>query len=326
MQPRLNLGRATPTFWGVVAMVVVAIVAVATSVLYLSPPGRSAVTFYTTDAASIRVGDLVRIAGISVGKVEAIDIEPDRVRVRTSVDHSAFVGDQSQVEVRMLTVVGGYYVNIVSLGKRPLGRSPIPVARVRMPYSLVQTLTDATKITEHVDTAPIRSGIDQLQAGLAGSNLDALRAVVDAGNSLVSTIEQQRGQVSAITGLSSEYMQALSRYRGQLTELIRKAAILEQTLVTYGVGFGGALQGLGEIGQRIKPFGEFYLGHRDEVLSTITQLQDAAGTVSDRVGPMIDDLDRVRTQMQALLQSADPAARPPLLATDLCIPVPGKTC
>ena len=48
-------------------------------------------------------------------------------------NEDAFVGDQSQVQVRMLTVVGGYYVTIIPLGKSSLGTHPIPKERVTMP-------------------------------------------------------------------------------------------------------------------------------------------------------------------------------------------------
>ena len=99
-----------PTLWGASALAVVAVVALMAGLLYISPPGQKTFTFYTEDAASIHPGDQVRIAGIHVGKVKDLSLESDRVRVRAQVDDNAFVGDQSQVEVRMLTVVGGYYV------------------------------------------------------------------------------------------------------------------------------------------------------------------------------------------------------------------------
>ena len=131
-----------PTVWGAGALVVATVVGLVVAWLYVSPPGQKIVTFYTTDAASVRPGDQVRIAGIPVGKVKDLALEQDRVRVRARVDGYAFVGDQSQVDVRMLTVVGGYYVNIVSLGQAALGTKSIPVERVRMPYNLMQTLAD----------------------------------------------------------------------------------------------------------------------------------------------------------------------------------------
>ena len=188
-------------FWGVAALVMVTIVGVVAALLYISPPNRRIVTFYTDDAASIRPGDTVRIAGIVVGTVKDLSLEPNQVRVRASVNRDAFIGDQSQVQVRMLTVVGGYYVTIVPLGNAPLGARPIPKERVTMPYSLIQALSDTTKITEHVAPKPIKESIDQLQQGLRGTNVDSVATVLNAGNSIADTLDRQRGELSKILAL-----------------------------------------------------------------------------------------------------------------------------
>ncbi|MGA7054046.1 MAG: MlaD family protein, partial [Mycobacterium sp.] len=148
-----------PTVWGAGALVVALVVTLAVAWLYVRPPGQKTITFYTNDAASVHPGDQVRIAGIPVGKVSDLALEPNRVRVRVRVEGSAFVGDQSQVDVRMLTVVGGYYVNIVSLGDTPLGAEPIPAERVTMPYNLMQTLADSTKITNKVNPTPLKESL-----------------------------------------------------------------------------------------------------------------------------------------------------------------------
>ena len=163
---QVNLLRS-PRFFGAVALLLLTIVAVVAAMLYVSPPNQRIVTFYTDDAASVRPGDTVRIAGIVVGTVKDLSFEPDQIRVRARVKDDAFVGDQSQVQVRMLTVVGGYYVTIVPLGNAPLGTRSIPKERVTMPYSLIQTLTDTTKITDQVSPKPIREYYRPAPAGSA---------------------------------------------------------------------------------------------------------------------------------------------------------------
>jgi phospholipid/cholesterol/gamma-HCH transport system substrate-binding protein len=100
-------------FWGTATLAVIAIVGLVAALLYVRPPNQRIISFYTDDAASIRPGDTVRIAGVVVGAVKDLAIEPDQIRVHASVKRDAFIGDQSQVQVRMLTVVGGYYVAIV---------------------------------------------------------------------------------------------------------------------------------------------------------------------------------------------------------------------
>ncbi|MBU9762570.1 MCE family protein [Mycobacterium sp. TNTM28] len=300
------------------------IVAVSAAIVYLSPPGQKLVSFYTDDAASVRPGDSVRIAGVNVGRIKDLSIEPDRVRVRASVDNEAFVGDQSQIEVRMRTVAGGYYTSITSLGDEPLGDTVIPVERVTMPYNLIRTVTDATKVTDNVSAKSIRESLDELQRGLTDNNVDTLAAIMDAGNSLTAAIDQQRGQISSILNLSDEYIHALSNYSDQLTQMLMKVSIIEQTLVLYSAGFGQALKGMGDLLDSINPLGQFYAGHRDKFIEKVRNWQEIVQTWADRSGLVVRGLRRVRNKLERVLDAQN--AGPDLLATDLCIPVPGSAC
>jgi phospholipid/cholesterol/gamma-HCH transport system substrate-binding protein len=312
-------------FWGVAALAIVMVLAVTAAALFVSPPGQRKVVFYTDDAASVRQGEDVRIAGITVGKVESLSIEPNQVKVRATVDDDAFVGDQSQIQVRMLTVVGGYYVNLVSLGDKPLGSNAIPLERVTMPYNLMRTLADSTKVTEQVNPRPIRESLDQLQAGLNGTNVDTLTAVINAGNALTETIDRQRGQISQILNLSDEYIEALSNYRDKLKELVSKISILEQTLVLYGKGFGGALKGMGDIAQDfLAPYGKFWVNHREQFIQRVHEWQDRIRRWVDNSSRIVPRLRRIRDKIERVLDAQN--ARPELLATDLCIPMPGSPC
>ncbi|BBZ77279.1 hypothetical protein MANY_26160 [Mycolicibacterium anyangense] len=313
-----------PTVWGAAALVFVAVAAMVIALVYVSPPGEKTVSFYTDDAASVRPGDTVRIAGVTVGKVKSLAIEPNQVKVDTTVKGDAFVGDQSQVDVRMLTVVGGYYVNVVSLGDKPLGDRVIPRERVTMPYSLVRTLTDAVSITDQIKTKPINESLDEISKGLTGTNVDSLSAVINAGNSLTQTIDKQRGQISAILNLSDEYIQELSNSTAELKEVISKVSILEQTLTVYGKGFGAALMGMGDLGDAIGPIAPFYNAHRERFLEKIHNWQAIFRSWADRSGIIVRGLRRVRDKLDRVLDAQN--ARPELLATDVCIPMPGSAC
>jgi virulence factor Mce-like protein len=300
------------------------IVALVTAMVYVSPPGEKTVTFYTDDAAAIRPGDPVRIAGINVGKVKDLALESNQVRVRARVDSSAFVGDRSQVQVRMLTVVGGYYVSISPIGDTPLGAQPIPVERVTMPYSLMRTLADATKITDNVAPKPINESLNQVQQGLTGTNVESVSAVIDAGNKVMSTIENQRGQVSAILNLSNEYIRDVNSYKEELKDLVRKISIIEQSLTLYSEGLARAMTGFGNILDGLSPIFIFYQNHRDEALAKIRDKLEKARMWSERNGVIVRSLRLARTKIERVLGAQQ--AAPELLATDLCMPIPGSPC
>lgn len=288
------------------------------------PSRRKNVTFYTEDAASVRAGDEVRIAGITVGTVKDLALESKQVRVRLSVDNHAFVGDQSQIDVRMLTVVGGYYVNIVPLGNSPLGTKPIPVERTTMPYSLMRALTDSTKITTQIDPKPFKESLDEIAKGLDGGNVESLSAIVDAGNKVMSTIDKQRGQVTAILDLSDEWIRSLSNFGNELKEMVRKLSILEQMLTLYNKGFRETVDGLAADSNQVAPIFHFYFEHRDEALERLRRWIVNARMWSDRNGAIIRAMRLARNKIERVLDAQN--APPELLATDLCFPMPGSAC
>ncbi|MEH3136456.1 MAG: MlaD family protein [Mycolicibacterium neoaurum] len=321
----LNRVLRSPVSWGFTAITVAAVIGLVLTYIYYNPPSqRQAVSFYTDDVNSIRVGDEVRMAGIKVGTVTALELEPSQVRVTAKIEDDAFVGDQSQVDVRMLTVVGGYYVNLSSMGNAPLGQETIPQSRVTMPYSLIRTLTDTTKITENVATKPLNESLDQISQGLSGTNVQVISNTIDAGNALMSTVDRQRGQVTKILDLSDEYIRTLANYRDQFAQLVRKIAIVTQTMVVYQKGVSQTLQGLGDVLLALKPLGDFYETHRLEFIEKVRDYLERGRVFVEQNGLTIRALKRMQNFADRVLnaQNADPG----LLATDLCVPMPGSPC
>lgn len=315
----------SPLTWGATAMAVAVIVGLILAYVHANPPGQGQlVSFYTDDANSVRTGDEVRMAGIKVGTVSDLKLEPSRVLVTAKIDDTAFVGDQSQVDVRMLTIVGGYYVDLVSMGNAKLGKQIIPLSRVTMPYSLIQTLVDTTKITQNVNTKPINESLNQISTGLTGTNVQVVAATIDAGNAVMSTIERQRGQVTKILNLSDEYIRALNDYKDKLASLVRKLALATQTLVIYNTGFENTLKGLGDVLIALKPIGDFYDAHRIEFIQRVRDFLERGRLFVERNGLTIRLLKRTQNLFDRVLNAQN--AEPGLLATDLCMPTPGSAC
>jgi phospholipid/cholesterol/gamma-HCH transport system substrate-binding protein len=315
----------SPVAWGVGAMAFALVVALVLAYVYYNTPGKNqVVTFYTDDAASIRTGDDVRMAGINVGTVTDLSLESKQVRVTAHIDDNAFVGDQSQIDVRMLTVVGGYYVNLASMGNAPLGANAIPLSRVTMPYSLIRALTDTTKITENVNPAPVNESLNQIAQGLSGTNVQVVSTTINAGNALIATVEKQRGQVTKILNLSDEYIRTLANYRDKFAQLVRKVSILTQTLVIYNQGFANTLKGLGDVALALKPLGDFYNAHRVEFTEKVRNYLEKGRLFVERNGLTIRALRRVQNLFDRVLNAQN--AEPALLATDLCVPTPGTVC
>lgn len=315
-----------PLWLGMITIALATILALVVAWIYIAPPHRQLVSFYTDDAASVRSGDVVRVAGLDVGTVKSVSLEPQQVRVQLSLNDDVFIGDQTQVEVRMLTVVGGYFVTLLPMGDQALGRNPIPIDRVAMPYSLIRTLSDATKITDQVAPRPVKESLDQIQQGLTGSNTEILAKVIDAGDSVSQVLERQRGQLTSILEMSNEYLRTMNNNRELLQYLISRVAILEETMMLYGDGFAGGLEGLGKVVDKIYPLVPFYFSHKEDFVNRVRGVLSEFQTVADRNGLLVRWLRRVRGRMQDTLDAQNRGTPPQLLATDLCFPIEGKIC
>jgi phospholipid/cholesterol/gamma-HCH transport system substrate-binding protein len=137
-------------------------------------------------------------------------------------------------------------------------------------------------------------------------------------------MEKQRGQVTKILDISNEYIRSLKDYREQLKQLVLKLSIVIQTLVIYNKGFGSALDGLGDVVVALKSIGDFYDGHRVEFIEKVRQYQERTRLFVERNGVTVRFLHRLQNLVSRVLDAQN--ARPELLATDLCIPVPGSPC
>ncbi|WP_405166487.1 MlaD family protein [Nocardia sp. NBC_01499] len=122
--------------WGFAGLLGVVVVAAAFGLVYVADGDAATYTAQLSDAGATRVGDEVRVAGMTVGTVKSLSLLADRVEMTLTVDNDVFVGAQSTIDIRMLTIVGGHYVALHPAGTRPLGSAKIPSDHVTLPYNL----------------------------------------------------------------------------------------------------------------------------------------------------------------------------------------------
>jgi phospholipid/cholesterol/gamma-HCH transport system substrate-binding protein len=193
-----------------------------------------------------------------------------------------------------------------------------------MPYSLMTILADTAKITDNLNGNPIRESLDQLQRGLTGDNVEAISSMIDAGNSLVSTIQKQRGQLTAILSFSNEYINALNGYSDGIRTLVRKISIVIQTLVIYGKKFGDGITAFADVLGQLSPLAYFYRDHRADFMEKVRHYLETAQMWAEHNGAVIRTLRVFENKFQRVFDAQN--APPELLATDLCIPMPGSPC
>ncbi|MFC8386367.1 MlaD family protein [Nocardia sp. NPDC057272] len=321
--------RRSDIRWGAVGLVAMIVVAAGIAVASTLQTGVRTYTAFLTDAASLRVGDDVRVAGVPSGTVKSLDLESNRVRLQFTVDRKVFVGDQTTLSIRMLTIVGGHYLAVIPAGTKALGSTVIPADRVKLPYSLPRLFQDAIKPVQELDGDVLRQNFGALTAAVEGGP-DGFRRMVTAVDTIVGILDQQNAQVSQALTFSDEYISALAANKAVVGKFIDRFRILETLVENNKIAVGAALADLAKVMTQVSPL----------AVAWNTTLKDPAQPLADSIAKLDElggKLGALLTSLKSFSARFDTLTGPDgaltvdrsgqtITAPQLCIPVPGRTC
>jgi phospholipid/cholesterol/gamma-HCH transport system substrate-binding protein len=228
-----------------------------------------------SEAAGLKAGEEVRIAGVKVGKVTNVDLEGDHVRVKFT--SSSPVGDQSRAQIKIKTILGSHYLALEPAGahRQPKNRE-IPVSRTTAPFDVVPALQAASSQLGQIDTKQLAKSMDALTQTLQGSpenvrrSLEGLRKISRA----VASRDDQLGELlKHSAGLTS----TLAARSGDLAVLVRDAGLLLQ-----------------EVDDRRQVIAQLLTG-------TVSLSQQITGTIQENratLGPALKNLHQVETILE----------------------------
>ncbi len=315
--------------WGIAGVIIAVIGALICLYLYVVQPGTTEYTARFAESQTVQTGDDVRIDGFRVGSVSALKIEATDVLVTMKIKSNVFVGDESTLATRMLTVVGGYYIALDPIGTTSLGKNSIPPERINTPYSLLETFENATPKVAAVDATPIRETMAQVNEALAG-HPDSIRDGVTAFNKMVDNIIRQQDQAGEFVKILGQYSSAVRDNGDLLLSIMRNfSQFFAAAEVNLG-GFQSYLTNTTQIVQRLAPVESVYLQEIDPLASRLDALVAKAKQLLAQAEPTIQQGKTLIKNLQAQIApdgsiSVNQATKR-FLATNVCIPAPGVTC
>src|SRR6202048_3381810 len=154
-----------------------------------------------TDAGGMTAGDKVRIAGLSVGQVEAIKIDGDHVVMKFSTGSNT-IGTESRLAIKTDTILGKKVLEIDPLGTQMLRPNGIlPLGQSTTPYQIYDAFFDVTKAA-------------------AGWNIDTVKQSL---NVLSQTIDQTYPHLSAALDGVAKFSDTIGKRDEQITHLLAQA-------------------------------------------------------------------------------------------------------
>lgn len=191
-------------------------------------------------AAGIEAGDDVRVAGLKVGKVTAVEADRDEVDVAfvlTQAPEDLGLTDDSTVEVKLLSILGERFLSLTpGSGDALADDATIGVEHAVDSYTIERFWLETTPQVEALDLDRIQQAVDVLATDLAVSPT-ALRDAVD-GIAGVSAIVKDREQelddlltsTRAVTSLVLDQTDELDRVMANGTAVMVMVQQRKETL------------------------------------------------------------------------------------------------
>lgn len=314
--------------WGVVGALLMGVALLASAVVYVVPFGKSTYWAEMSELGSIKIGDDVRIAGVPVGAVKSIELGRRSVRMSFTIDQGIFIGDQTSLDIRMLTLIGGHYLAVTPAGNSPL-RSPIHSDRVHLPYSLGRTFQDAVRPIADIDGDTLRQNLTSMNSAIA-TGPSGIRRAVDAFASLVDILDRQNRDVSDTLAMADEYIGAINNSKAILGELIASVNLMETVGLDKQAEIFEAVRLMDELLSRIAALEPVYRSRLESVARSLADVIPELERLGEGMGQIVTSTRDLLSRLQPIAASEEGVvvdqSASVVLAQSVCIPVPGKDC
>lgn len=283
MNSESGIARRAPLVWLSVA---VAVVVLAVAAYVVAPRlTRDDFTAEFTSVTGLYVGDEVKVMGVAIGGIDAIEPAGDKVRVRLHVDTGQPIPADAKAVIMSPNLVSSRFVQLAPAytgGPRladgatiPLGRTAVPVEWDQIKAQL-QRLATALGPTDTDPRGPLGQVLDTAAANLRGEG-PSLHQTMTALSVAMKTLSEGRGDLVSIVANLQVFVTALSQSGEQIVAINDRLATVSTLLADDRGDLGDALTGLdGTLGEVTR----FVADNRDRLGSAADNLSSVAATLA----------------------------------------------
>lgn len=190
-------------------------------------------TYYATfsEAGGLRSGDEVRLAGVRVGEVDSIALDDGYVRVGFKIKTDADLGDQTEAQIKVKTILGDMYLALVPRGEGELAEgATIPVERTQSPYDVVDAFSDLAQTSDDIDTDQLAKSLTTL-ADLTRNTPEEFQRALKGVSALSETIASRNDQVNSLLKNLKRVSTVLDSRDEDIVKLMDDADVLFRALL-----------------------------------------------------------------------------------------------
>ena len=284
-RPLLSWDR---TWLGVTAIAVVTVLIGAMLLVKVADIGYRTYTARFLQAAALKTGNPVTVAGIPVGEVTGMKLAGDHVEAKLKVRNDVALGQDSRAVIKVTTILGSRYLALQPAGSGSLPDNTFDLSQTEVPYDLQEALADVTTTYEQVDTDQFARTL-----GILGEQMRGLPEVVPQAltntHTLSTIIADRRDQLGSLLKTTELVSTTLRRQQSAIGQLVTQGNDLVGEFVARRASFRALMASLTNL---VETLSGIVIDDRPELENLLVNLRE----LSDMLGKH-DDL--LRSTLQA---------------------------
>jgi len=261
------------TWLGFIAAAVVAMVIGGMLVVHVLGAGYRHYTAEFVQAASLRPGHSIMLAGIPIGDVTSMNLAGDHVEAGLKIRDDVVLGKDSKAVIKLATILGGRYIAIEPDGPGRLPHDTFELTHTEVPYDLQSALKDATTTFEQVDADRFAQSLTVLGTQIKGlpdlvpqalSNIDALSSI----------IAQRRDQMGQLLKNSERVTNTLRSQQARIGNLVNQSQDLMAVFVARRAVFHAMMQSIQSL---VDVLSKIVVNDRPALDALIADMRDLTG-------------------------------------------------
>ena len=178
------------------------------------------------EIGALKAGNEVRVAGVSVGKVQGIELDGNKVKVTFKIDKGTDFGTETGADIRIRTLLGAEFLALTPEGPGQLPKgATIPLKRTIAPYDVVQAFSDLSRTTDQLDIPQLSAALNTL-GDISAQTPEEFRGAIKGVSDLSANLAARDEQINTLLVSLKKVSGVLNSRNDQLTTLFKDADVL----------------------------------------------------------------------------------------------------
>lgn len=223
------------------------------------------------ESAGLAKGNEVRIAGVKVGKVTAVELDGTKVLISFTVNDQ-WMGDDTTASIELKTLLGQKYLSVDPQGDKKLDAGDvIPLEHTTVPFDVTEAFEGLSSRLNEIDVPQLEQSFEALTESFDGTPRN-VRTLLDGLSGLARTIADRDDEFGELMRNTRAVTENVAGMDGQIESILTNGDLLMKELASRRTAIHDLLVGTRDIAEQVSGF-----------------VRDNAG----RLSPALKKLDRV---------------------------------